>query len=147
MSPGEEQHSTISEDTTLVGQSKPSIGKQHRPYHLLFHNDSIWRHAVVVVCMCVCELSEWVILWDISQWSLKIKDWNVQSKHNALLSWNENGEFWIRGCIVKLWRDLLGVVNNWESSEVLVNYCLLWKVHLYHKINGDPGESLSLRAA
>ena len=38
MSPGEEQYtppdSTISEDTTVAdGQSKPSIGKQHRPYH------------------------------------------------------------------------------------------------------------------
>ena len=48
MSPGEEQYTppdsrtTISEDTTRVdGQSKPSIGKQLRPYHLLFHSDSI----------------------------------------------------------------------------------------------------------
>ena len=49
MSPGEKQYtppdSNISEDTSLVdGQSKPSIGKQHRPYHLLFHDDST-RHA------------------------------------------------------------------------------------------------------
>ena len=46
MSPGEEQYtppdSTINEDTTVVaGQSNPSIGKQHRPYHLFFHIDSI----------------------------------------------------------------------------------------------------------
>ena len=43
---GEEQYapdssSATSEDTKLVaGESKPCIGKQHRPYHLLFHNDS-----------------------------------------------------------------------------------------------------------
>ena len=156
MSPGEEQHtppdSTISdsENTTLAdGKPKPSIGKQHRSYHLLFYNDSIWRHTVVVVCVCVW-VSEWVILRDVSLWSLKIKDWNVQSKHNTLLSWNENGEFWIRGFIVKLWHDLLiltVVVSNQESSEVLVNYLSPWKVHLYHKINGDPSESLSLKAA
>ena len=44
MSPGEEQHtlpdSTVSEDKTVV-DGGPSIGKQHRPYHLLVHNDSI----------------------------------------------------------------------------------------------------------
>ena len=33
---------TVSEDRALVdAQSKPSIGKQHRPYHLLSHNDLI----------------------------------------------------------------------------------------------------------
>ena len=46
MSPGEEQYTPpdstiISEDTTVVDEKfNPSIGKQHKPYHLLFHNDS-----------------------------------------------------------------------------------------------------------
>ena len=157
MSPGEEQHtppdSTISdsENTTLAdGKPKPSIGKQHRSYHLLFYNDSIWRHTVVVVCVCVCE---WVsesfcetFLCD--RWKLRTEMCKVSITHCYLEM--KNGEFWIRGFIVKLWHDLLiltVVVSNQEFNEELVNYLSPWKVHLYHKINGDPSESLSLKAA
>ena len=61
------------------------------------------RHTVVVVCVC-----EWVsvsfreILFAFSPQSLNIKDWNVQCKLNAMLSWNKIGEFWIRDFIVEL---------------------------------------------
>ena len=78
-------------------------------------------HTVVVVCVFV---SEWVILRDscshIFLRSLKIKAWNVQCKLNAVLSWNEIGEFWISSFIVELWHDLLtstAVASNPESSE------------------------------
>ena len=45
------------------------------------------------------------IRYHISPQSLKIKDWNVQCKLNAVLSWNRIGEFWIRGvcCRVMAW--------------------------------------------
>ena len=51
---------------------------------------------------------------------MKIRDWNVQCKLTAVLSWNRIGEFWIRGFVVKLWRDLLtlmAVASSPESSK------------------------------
>ena len=104
------------------------------------------------VCVCVW-LSVWVSLQCISLWSLKIK--MSKYKHNALLSWNENGEFWIRGFIVKLWHDLLILtvtVSDRESIEVLGSHNKLrtfspLKVHLQDKINDSPSEILSLGAA
>ena len=75
------------------------------------------------VCLFV---SKWVsesfceIAIRISPRALKIKAWNVQCKLNAVLSWNEIGEFWISSFVVKLWRDLLtsmAVASNPEFSE------------------------------
>ena len=81
------------------------------------------RHTVVVVCVCVCVcvcVSFREILFAFSPQSLNIKDWNVQCKLNAMLSWNRIGEFWIKDSIVELWRDLLtlmAVASSSESSE------------------------------
>ena len=67
------------------------------------------RHIVVIVCVCE-RVSEWVsvsfreILFTFSPQSLNIKDWNVQCKLIAMLSWNTIGEFWIRDyCRVMAW--------------------------------------------
>ena len=66
---------------------------------------------LVCVCVCVCVS---VSFREI------IKDWNVQCKLIAMLSWNTIGEFWIKDFIVELWRDLLtltAVASSPESSE------------------------------
>ena len=64
------------------------------------------------------------------------------------ISWNIICEFWIRGFIVELWRDLLTsrqlVASNPESSiEQIPTTCSLstWLFNLYNKLDGDLTEN------
>ena len=76
--------------------------------------------------------------------SLKIKDWNMQCKLNAMLSWNIIGEFWIKDFIVKLWCDLLtftAVASSPESSEEQIPHNTLlinMTVQSVHQIRRRP---------
>ena len=82
-------------------------------------------YTVVVVCVC-----KWVghfarKLFAFSLWSLKIKNWNMHCKLNAVLSWNEISKFWISSFIVKLWHDLptsTAVASNPEFIEEQISH-------------------------
>ena len=56
------------------------------------------------MCLCVCLCRKLSRVHSLPP--LKIKHRNMQCKLNAILSWNEIGEFWIGGSIGELWRDL-----------------------------------------
>ena len=71
---------------------------------LCFGECEPWRHMVPVVIKCVwvsaiesfCEIPVY-----ISQWSLKIKDWNMQCKLNTIYTLKIGDEFWIRGILLE----------------------------------------------
>ena len=94
-------------------------------------------------CVCV-SVSFREILFAFSPHSLNIKDWNVQCKLNAMLSWNRIGEFWIRDFIVELWHDLLtltAVASSPAKNKSLTTGCLsTWQFNLYNKSDSNQSE-------
>ena len=95
----------------------------------------------VCVCVCVCE-SFCEIFVCIPLRSLKSKDWNVQSKLNAVLSWKRIGKFWIKYFIVELWCDFLTFTACRKVSSPRQTAFQLPQYHLYHKAVSISSEIL-----